>query len=141
MERDSSLNTQTKGGEFAMELPLVSDFLTTVRLATGGVCAVSGLDVDYTEDIKVCVTEGLLILKRNGYARARVSFFFAENGKMRAFRAGTRRKRQRSRLGGRRNLVCASFGAGGGKQRNAERRNGYRHYVLRLSAENIISEE
>ena len=34
MERDSSLNTQTKGGEFAMELPLVSDFLTTVRLAT-----------------------------------------------------------------------------------------------------------
>ena len=81
MERDSSLNTQTKGGEFAMELPLVSDFLTTVRLATGGVCAVSGLDVDYTEDIKVCVTEGLLILKRNGYARARVSFFFAENGK------------------------------------------------------------
>ena len=78
MERDSSLNTQTKGGEFAMELPLVSDFLTTVRLATGGVCAVSGLDVDYTEDIKVCVTEGLLILKRNGYARARVSFFFAE---------------------------------------------------------------
>ena len=79
MERDSSLNTQTKGGEFAMELPLVSDFLTTVRLATGGVCAVSGLDVDYTEDIKVCVTEGLLILKRNGYARARVRFFFAED--------------------------------------------------------------
>ena len=44
MERDSSLNTQTKGGEFAMELPLVSDFLTTVRLATGGVCALSGLE-------------------------------------------------------------------------------------------------
>ena len=88
MERDSSLNTQTKGGEFAMELPLVSDFLTTVRLATGGVCAVSGLDVDYTEDIKVCVTEGLLILKRNGYARARVSFFFAENGKIKCALSG-----------------------------------------------------
>ncbi len=88
MERDSSLNTQTKGGEFAMELPLVSDFLTTVRLVTGGVCAVSGLDVDYTEDIKVCVTEGLLILKRNGYARARVSFFFAENGKIKCALSG-----------------------------------------------------
>ena len=88
MERDSSLNTQTKGGEFAMELPLVSDFLTTVRLATGGVCAVSGLDVDYTEDIKVCVTEGLLILKRNGYARARVSFFFTENGKIKCALSG-----------------------------------------------------
>lgn len=88
MERDSSLNTQTKGGEFAMELPLVSDFLTTVRLATGGVCALSGLDVDYTEDIKVCVTEGLLILKRNGYARARVSFFFAENGKIKCALSG-----------------------------------------------------
>lgn len=88
MERDSSLNTQTKGGEFAMELPLVSDFLTTVRLATGGVCAVSGLDVDYTEDIKVCITEGLLILKRNGYARARVSFFFAENGKIKCALSG-----------------------------------------------------
>lgn len=88
MERDF-LNTEMKnGGEFAMELPLVSDFLTTVRLATGGVCAASGLDLDYTEDIKVCVTEALLILKRNGYARARVEFCFTESGKMQCALSG-----------------------------------------------------
>ena len=88
MERDPLNMKMKNGGEFAMELPLISDFLTTVRLATGGVCAASGLDLDYTEDIKVCVTEGLLILKRNGYARARVGFSFAENGKMQCALSG-----------------------------------------------------
>ena len=73
---------------FVLRTPLKREMMTAVRLATGGVCAVSGLDVDYTEDIKVCVTEGLLILKRNGYARARVSFFFAENGKIKCALSG-----------------------------------------------------
>lgn len=88
MEGDSMNTTLKNGGEFAMELPLVSDFLTTVRLATGGVCAASGIDLDYTEDIKVCVTEGLLILKRNGYIRARVGFSFTERGKMQCALSG-----------------------------------------------------
>ena len=69
--------------EFTAELPLLNDFFTTVRLTTGGICALCGLDVDYTEDVKVCVTEGLLVLKRNGYARAKLSFSFNACKKLR----------------------------------------------------------
>lgn len=64
--------------DFAAELPLISDYLTTVRLTTGGICAMRGIDVDYTEDIKVCVTEALLVLKRNGFARAKLLFAFSD---------------------------------------------------------------
>lgn len=60
--------------KFTLQLPLESDFLTTVRLTTGGLCSLAGLDVDFTEDYKVCVTESLLILKRNGHKRARLEF-------------------------------------------------------------------
>lgn len=62
---------------FLMELPLDGDYMTAVRLATGGVCAVSGFDLDKEEDFKVCITESLLILKRNRFGSARVEF---ENG-------------------------------------------------------------
>ena len=60
--------------EMTLTFPLKSEFLTTVRLATGGVCSLAGLDLDESEDCKVCVTESLLILKRNGYGAACVSF-------------------------------------------------------------------
>lgn len=52
---------------FCVSLPLSSEYLTTVRLTTGGLCALCGFDVDSAEDFKVCVTESLLILKRNGF--------------------------------------------------------------------------
>lgn len=55
-------------------VPLTGEYLTTVRLTTGGICALAGFDVDETEDFKVCVTESLLILKRNGYTRANITF-------------------------------------------------------------------
>lgn len=54
------------------------ELMTTLRLATGGVCSLAGLDIDETEDCKVCVTESLLLLMNNGYHNARVSF--AEDG-------------------------------------------------------------
>lgn len=57
-----------------IEVPLMGEYLTTVRLTTGGICALAGFDVDETEDFKVCVTESLLILKRNGYTRAKICF-------------------------------------------------------------------
>ncbi len=63
---------------FFIELPLTGEYLTTVRLTTGGLCALAGFDVDATEDYKVCVTESLLILKRNGYTRASICFTVAE---------------------------------------------------------------
>ena len=60
--------------KFLIELPLMGEYLTTVRLTTGGLCALVGFDVDAAEDYKVCVTESLLILKRNGFMRAAISF-------------------------------------------------------------------
>lgn len=60
--------------KFLVELPLTGEYLTTVRLTTGGLCALVGFDVDTAEDYKVCVTESLLILKRNGYTRASIRF-------------------------------------------------------------------
>ena len=64
--------------KFVVELSLSNAYLTTVRLTTGGLCSVAGLDVDAAEDYKVCVTESLLILKRNGYQSARIEFSFEE---------------------------------------------------------------
>ena len=63
---------------FSVELPLTGEYLTTVRLTTGGLCALAGFDVDSAEDFKVCVTESLLILKRKGYARAYIEFTVGE---------------------------------------------------------------
>ncbi len=60
--------------KFLVELPLTGEYLTTVRLTTGGLCALVGFDVDAAEDYKVCVTESLLILKRNGFTRASITF-------------------------------------------------------------------
>lgn len=60
--------------KFIVTLPLTGEYLTTVRLTTGGLCALAGFDVDTAEDYKVCVTESLLILKRNGFLTASICF-------------------------------------------------------------------
>ncbi len=59
---------------FALELPLGNGQMTTVRLATGGVAASFGLGLDDSEDLKLCVTESLLLLLHAGSGRARVEF-------------------------------------------------------------------
>ena len=64
--------------QFSVTLPLTGEYLTTVRLTTGGLCALAGFDVDTTEDYKVCVTESLLILKRNGFQTAQICFEVGE---------------------------------------------------------------
>lgn len=64
--------------KFSVSMPLSNEYLTTVRLATGGLCALCGFDVDSAEDFKVCVTESLLILKRNGFQAAEISFGVGE---------------------------------------------------------------
>ncbi len=63
---------------FSVTLPLTGEYLTTVRLTTGGLCSLVGFDVDLAEDFKVCVTESLLILKRNGYTSATIDFTVGE---------------------------------------------------------------
>ena len=60
--------------KFSVTLPLTGEYLTTVRLTTGGLCSLVGFDVDFAEDFKVCVTESLLILKRSGYTTATIDF-------------------------------------------------------------------
>lgn len=57
-----------------MEFPLSREVMTTVRLATGGVCALVGLGLDEAEDCKVCVTESLLLLMHGGSRSVRVRF-------------------------------------------------------------------
>ena len=64
--------------KFSVTLPLTGEYLTTVRLTTGGLCALAEFDVEATEDFKVCVTESLLILKRNGFATASIQFEIGE---------------------------------------------------------------
>lgn len=56
---------------FDFSLPLTGNgLMTTVRLAVGGLAAAAGLNVDDAEDFKVCITESLLIFKRNGAVSA-----------------------------------------------------------------------
>lgn len=60
---------------FSAKIQLKSELMTTVRLATGGVCSVAGLSMDASEDCKVCVTESLLLLMHRGFPCANVRFF------------------------------------------------------------------
>ena len=60
--------------DFSITFPLSGEYFTTVRLTTGGICALADFDVESTEDFKVCVTESLLILKRSGFLEARIDF-------------------------------------------------------------------
>ena len=64
--------------KFSIKTPLAGEYLTTVRLTTGGLLALVGFDVDTAEDYKVCVTESLLLLKRNGYQTASIEFSVGE---------------------------------------------------------------
>ena len=58
---------------FFIKMPLSGDYMTTVRLTVGGLCALAEFDVDSAEDYKVCVTESLLILKRSGFTHASIT--------------------------------------------------------------------
>lgn len=63
---------------FSMRMPLGGEYMTTVRLTVGGLCALAEFDVDTAEDYKVCVTESLLILKRSGFTHASITFTVGE---------------------------------------------------------------
>lgn len=62
-----------------LSVALNKELFTTVRLTCGGVCALQNFDVDLIEDVKVCVTEGLLLLERKGYTSADITFELGEN--------------------------------------------------------------
>lgn len=58
----------------SLDFQLNRELMTTLRLTTGGICSLIGLDIDETEDCKVCLTESLLLLMHSGYPAARVGF-------------------------------------------------------------------
>ena len=58
----------------SLDFQLNTELMTTLRLTTGGICSHVGLDLDATEDCKVCVTESLLLLMHKGYPQAHISF-------------------------------------------------------------------
>ncbi len=58
-----------------IEAATFGGIMTTLRLATGGVCSLAGLGLDAGEDCKVCLTESLLLLCHAGYAGARIAFY------------------------------------------------------------------
>lgn len=60
--------------EVKLSVPLGGAVMTTVRLTAGGLCSLAGLDLDRSEDCKVCVTEGLLLLSHAGFGRAEILF-------------------------------------------------------------------
>ena len=64
--------------KFSVTLPLTGEYLTTVRLTTGGLCSLVGFDMDFAEDFKVCVTESLLLLKRGGFTTATIDYTVGE---------------------------------------------------------------
>lgn len=52
----------------SVELNLAdSEFMAALRLVVGVVCSAADVDVDASEDMKVCVTESCLLLKSCGY--------------------------------------------------------------------------
>lgn len=60
---------------FSMNIPVATtEYFLTVRLAVGGLSEKAGLDIDEAEDLKVCVTESMLILKRNGVKAVNLEF-------------------------------------------------------------------
>ena len=58
----------------SMRFPLESNLMTTIRLAAGGICSLAGLNLDASEDFKVCVTESLLLLMHAGFRSAHAEF-------------------------------------------------------------------
>lgn len=55
-------------------------YYTALRLVAGTVCSISDVDIDATDDFKVCITEGAIILKNNGFEK--VTATFTNNGKV-----------------------------------------------------------
>lgn len=61
--------------EFTLKFHLEdSGYLTALRLVTGAVCSLKDVDVDATEDFKVCVTESVLLIKAGGFESVVCSF-------------------------------------------------------------------
>lgn len=56
-----------------------SAYITAIRLVAGAVCSAHDIDVDTTEDFKVCVTESAIILKNCGFETAVVTFQGGDN--------------------------------------------------------------
>ena len=51
-----------------------SSYMTALRLVAGAVCSAHDIDVDASEDFKVCITESAIILKDSGFESVSIVF-------------------------------------------------------------------
>ena len=79
-----------------MQFPLSREIMTTVRLATGGVCSLCGMDLSAAEDCKVCVTESLLLLMHGGCGSVRAEFRREDKLRVEFYGAGGGLRREKT---------------------------------------------
>lgn len=61
--------------ELSIEFNLAdSTYMTALRLVAGAVCSLHDVDIEASEDFKVCVTESAIILKNCGFERVKIVF-------------------------------------------------------------------
>lgn len=65
--------------EILLQIPLCSNNLLCARLTTSAVCSLLKLNIDESEDIKVCVNEACLIIMGNNFSRVRLKYDMQEN--------------------------------------------------------------
>jgi anti-sigma regulatory factor (Ser/Thr protein kinase) len=68
--------------EIVLELPLCSNNLLCARLTTFAVCSLMKIDINETEDIKVCVNEACLIMMNSRYSNVNVKYNMENNLKI-----------------------------------------------------------
>ncbi len=61
-----------------LSLPLISECVVSARLTAGVVCSILKLDIDQTEDVKLCVSEACNILLGQNFCVAEISFDFED---------------------------------------------------------------
>ena len=68
-----------------LSLPLLSECIISARLTAGVICSILKLDIDQTEDIKLCVSEACNILLNQNFCTAEITFDFEDNLKLEFF--------------------------------------------------------
>lgn len=65
--------------EIKLQIPLCSNNLLCARLTASAVCSLLKIDIDETEDIKVCVNEACLIMMGSNFSRVNIDFNMEKN--------------------------------------------------------------
>ena len=61
-----------------LSLPLLSECVVSARLTAGVVCSILKLDIDESEDVKLCVSEACNVLLNQNFCTAEITFGFGD---------------------------------------------------------------